>query len=197
LSHSAPSRVSTTVSDNGIEGLIHISELSKDRVSKPEEIVHPGDKVVVKIISTDPGTRKIGLSLKQYKEDLEEKDISEYGGQGFGGGVSLGEVAGLAIPSEVEKVVADLAEDEAETAAPEPDAEAPEPEPQPEPEAEPKVEETSASLSETEVEPQPETEVELQPEPEAEPAQDETAPDLPEGKKPGEAEEDASTEPEQ
>jgi hypothetical protein len=151
--------------------------------------VRPGDKVVVKIISTDPGTRKIGLSLKQYKEDLEEKDISEYGGQGFGGGVSLGEVAGLAIPSEVEKVVADLTEDEAETAAPEPEAEAPVPEPQPEPEAEPEVETTSASLSETEVEPQPE--------PDAKPAQDETAPDLPEEKKPGEAEEDATTEPEQ
>ncbi len=83
--------------DNGIEGLIHISELSKDRVTKPEEVVHPGETVVVKIISIDPSTRKIGLSLKQYKEELEKKDIAEYTDQGSS--VSLGDVAGEELTS--------------------------------------------------------------------------------------------------
>jgi small subunit ribosomal protein S1 len=79
--------------DNGIEGLIHISELSKDRINKPEEIVHPGDTIIVKIISIDPSTRKIGLSLKQYKEDLEQEDVSKFGNKDAGG-ASLGEVSG-------------------------------------------------------------------------------------------------------
>jgi small subunit ribosomal protein S1 len=80
--------------DSGIEGLIHISELSKDRVSKPEEVVHQGDTIIVKIISIDPASRKIGLSLKQYKEELEEKDVAEFSNQQGSGNVSLGEVAG-------------------------------------------------------------------------------------------------------
>jgi small subunit ribosomal protein S1 len=79
--------------DNGIEGLIHISELSKDRVAKPEEVVHPNDTVVVKIISIDPSTRKIGLSLKQYKEELEKTDVSDYKSPDASS-VSLGDVAG-------------------------------------------------------------------------------------------------------
>jgi small subunit ribosomal protein S1 len=79
--------------DNGIEGLIHISELSKDRVAKPEEVVHPGEKVVVKIISIDPSTRKIGLSLKQYKEELDTSDIADYQNH-EDSSVSLGDVAG-------------------------------------------------------------------------------------------------------
>jgi small subunit ribosomal protein S1 len=113
--------------DNGIEGLIHISELSKDRVAKPEEVAHPGDTVVVKIISIDPSTRKIGLSLKQYKEELERENISDYQNHDAST-VSLGDVAG----EELTKMTADAAEpaeqaepmEESEPAA-EPDAEAP------------------------------------------------------------------------
>ena len=56
-----------------------------------------GETVVVKIISIDPSTRKIGLSLKQYKEELEKKDIAEYGQEA--GSVSLGDVAGEELAS--------------------------------------------------------------------------------------------------
>jgi small subunit ribosomal protein S1 len=97
--------------DNGIEGLIHISELSRDRIAKPEEVVHPGDKVVVKIISVDPSTRKIGLSLKQYKQDLEQQDVAEFSGQESRGGVSLGEVAGDELASRVNGMGAEEAEE--------------------------------------------------------------------------------------
>lgn len=112
--------------DTGIEGLIHISELSKDRVSKPEEVVRPGEKVIVKIISMDPSTRKIGLSLKQYKEDLEKEDTAGYEAQGATGGVSLGEVAGEELAAhaegeterEVDEETAHEAHQEQELAAP-------------------------------------------------------------------------------
>ena len=113
--------------DNGIEGLIHISELSKDRVSKPEEVVKPGDTVVVKIISTDPATRKIGLSLKQYKEDLEKKDVDDYSSFGTAGsGMSLGEVAGEAMSAKVGEVLAGRFETKREEPEAKKEAETPE-----------------------------------------------------------------------
>ena len=50
--------------ETGIEGLIHISELSEDRVEKPEEVVQKGQKVKAMIISIDKAAKKISLSMK-------------------------------------------------------------------------------------------------------------------------------------
>ena len=47
-----------------IEGLIHISELSKKRVDKPQDIVSIGDKVTAEIVSIDKDAKKIGLSIR-------------------------------------------------------------------------------------------------------------------------------------
>jgi ribosomal protein S1 len=49
----------------GIEGLLHISELSWDHVDKTEDVVKVGDKVQVKVIGVDPARRRVSLSLKQ------------------------------------------------------------------------------------------------------------------------------------
>lgn len=49
----------------GVDGLIHISELSWSRVKHPSEIVKPGDKVEVVVLSVDKEKRKISLGLKQ------------------------------------------------------------------------------------------------------------------------------------
>lgn len=49
----------------GVEGLIPISELSYERVNKPEDIVQPGQAVQVKIMRVQPTMRRIELSLKQ------------------------------------------------------------------------------------------------------------------------------------
>lgn len=51
--------------EEGIEGLIHISELSSRRVNHPKECVYQGQKVRVMIVSIDTGNRRIGLSYKQ------------------------------------------------------------------------------------------------------------------------------------
>ena len=50
--------------ETGIEGLIHISELSEDRVEKPEDVVNKGDKVKCMVISVDKSAKKIALSIK-------------------------------------------------------------------------------------------------------------------------------------
>jgi len=50
--------------ETGLEGLIHISELSEDRVEKPEDVVKKGDKVNAMVISLDKESKKIALSIK-------------------------------------------------------------------------------------------------------------------------------------
>ncbi|HZK44317.1 MAG TPA: bifunctional 4-hydroxy-3-methylbut-2-enyl diphosphate reductase/30S ribosomal protein S1 [Syntrophomonadaceae bacterium] len=62
----------------GVDGLVHISQLADYRVEKPEDVVQVGDKISVKIISLDLEEKKIGLSLKQVSEDVEEQEIQEY-----------------------------------------------------------------------------------------------------------------------
>lgn len=84
--------------DNGIEGLIHVSELAKERVAKPEDVVSVDDVVNVKIITFDPTQRKIGLSVKDYTRDIEEEDKRKYGVQPGGETVSVGEIVGEAVP---------------------------------------------------------------------------------------------------
>jgi small subunit ribosomal protein S1 len=49
----------------GLEGLLHISELSDSRVESPEEVVKVGDEIEVRVLRVDAADRKIGLSRKQ------------------------------------------------------------------------------------------------------------------------------------
>ncbi|MBG79363.1 MAG: 30S ribosomal protein S1 [Phycisphaerae bacterium] len=51
--------------ETGLEGLLHISELSDEKVDDPQDVVKPGDPVDVKILRVDTDERKIGLSLKR------------------------------------------------------------------------------------------------------------------------------------
>ena len=51
--------------DEDLEGLIHVSELSEQRVGHPKEVVHEGDVVTLRVIKVDPDRRRIGLSLRK------------------------------------------------------------------------------------------------------------------------------------
>ncbi len=51
--------------DDGIEGLVHISELAEAHVELPEQVLKVGDRITVKIIDIDDARRRISLSLKQ------------------------------------------------------------------------------------------------------------------------------------
>lgn len=51
--------------EKGIEGLVHISELSKEPISKPEEVISLGQDVTAKVLRASPEERRIGLSLKE------------------------------------------------------------------------------------------------------------------------------------
>ncbi len=57
--------------EEGIDGLIHISEIADRRIERPEEVVSVGDELDVKVINLDPKGRRIGLSLKAAIADQE------------------------------------------------------------------------------------------------------------------------------
>ena len=53
----------------GIQGLLHVSEMSWSRVTTPGEVVAAGDQITVKVLRVDEGTGKISLGLKQLQDD--------------------------------------------------------------------------------------------------------------------------------
>ena len=69
--------------EDGIEGLVHISELAQRHVEVPEQVVKVGEEVFVKVIDIDLERRRISLSLKQANEGVdpnsEDFDPSLYG----------------------------------------------------------------------------------------------------------------------
>jgi small subunit ribosomal protein S1 len=58
--------------EQGVEGLIHISELSDERIVHPKGVVKEGDEVPLKIIRIDAARHRLGLSLRQALEQGEE-----------------------------------------------------------------------------------------------------------------------------
>jgi len=88
----------------GRDGLVHVSELSNERVEKVEDVVKVGDKVQVKIIEVDPNSKRISLTMRVDEPLPAERPKPErrpggFGGEGaapyggpsnFGGGSSYG-----------------------------------------------------------------------------------------------------------
>ena len=79
--------------DDNLEGLCHISELSEERVAKPEDVVQLGQEMDFKILRIDPETKKIGLSARAVGKDEPIVDTKIYSSEAGGGMASLGELA--------------------------------------------------------------------------------------------------------
>jgi small subunit ribosomal protein S1 len=69
--------------EDGLEGLLHISELADHKVENPEDVVKVGDKIEVKILRVDTDDRKIGLSRKRV--EWAEDDLSDVAPEAGGG----------------------------------------------------------------------------------------------------------------
>ena len=63
--------------EDGIEGLIHISEMSDDRVQHPQEMLKEGDTINARIIRIDPARKRIGLSLRPASSDATSEASDE------------------------------------------------------------------------------------------------------------------------
>ena len=58
---------------DGLNGLVHISQICQKRIRKPSEVLAIGDRVKVKILNTNDG--KISLSIKAAEEELEAEEM--------------------------------------------------------------------------------------------------------------------------
>ena len=62
---------------DGLEGLIHITQLGSENVSQPDQVVKVGQKIKAKIIKVDTSSKKIALSIKAFNENLDLEAIKE------------------------------------------------------------------------------------------------------------------------
>jgi small subunit ribosomal protein S1 len=144
---------------DGVEGLVHISELAPHHVENPREVVHPGDEIRVRILEIDSERRRLSLSAKRVEdqilplsrpgdaagtEDREQDAAVDAEAEGIGAEM----VAEAALPEAEAELASEAEVAEAPEQAPEPEAEiAPAPEveamsQEPEGEATPEAPET-------------------------------------------------------
>jgi small subunit ribosomal protein S1 len=64
--------------EEGVEGLIHVSQLSTERVDKPQTLFQPGQEVEAEVTSVDARERKIALSIKALRRSEEREEIETY-----------------------------------------------------------------------------------------------------------------------
>jgi small subunit ribosomal protein S1 len=77
----------------GLEGLCHVSELSDDRVERPEDAAQIGQEMDFRILRIEQESKKIGLSHRAAKHDEPLVDVKSYTTDAGGGMASLGELA--------------------------------------------------------------------------------------------------------
>ncbi|HWT94304.1 MAG TPA: 30S ribosomal protein S1 [Solirubrobacteraceae bacterium] len=87
---------------DGVEGLVHISELAPYHVENPREIVNPGDEIKVKILEIDSERRRLSLSAKRVEDQILEMKQPPEGGYGDGEGAGdLDDVPELGLSEDV------------------------------------------------------------------------------------------------
>lgn len=64
--------------EDGVEGLIHVSEMGDGRVQHPRELVKEGDTVPVRIIRIDPARKRIGLSMRRVEADDGNYPVEDF-----------------------------------------------------------------------------------------------------------------------
>ncbi|HEX5309551.1 MAG TPA: 30S ribosomal protein S1 [Solirubrobacteraceae bacterium] len=184
---------------DGVEGLVHISELAAHHVESPREIVHPDDEIRVKILEIDSERRRLSLSAKRVEDQIlpvkradgDSAPAAEAPTMGEEPAVEqAAEQAEQPVEPQAQAAVQEPAEQEVVEAAPveetqaaaeveQPQAEpepADEPEPEPAGAAEPESDAEPAGLAESPTdgegaEPEVAAEAEAEPEAEAQPAE--------------------------
>jgi small subunit ribosomal protein S1 len=90
---------------DGVEGLVHISELAHHHVDNPREIVEPGQDVRVKILEIESERRRLSLSVKRVQEQLPHIRTAAAGSaaaaQAAGGDEEIGDVPDLGLSEDV------------------------------------------------------------------------------------------------
>jgi small subunit ribosomal protein S1 len=103
--------------EDGIEGLIHVSELSKEKVENPADVVRAGETVSVMVINVDPKERKIGLSVRSLKAKDEKEEVERYMASQESATPSLGRLIQEEMERKAKKKEQDKAEKPEESAS--------------------------------------------------------------------------------
>ncbi|MBU4244582.1 MAG: 30S ribosomal protein S1 [Proteobacteria bacterium] len=104
--------------EEGIEGLVHVSEISRKKIKSPSEIYKEGDTIEAKVIHVSADERRLGLSIKQTKE--EAPTVAAGGARkpkSFGGGVDAGSTLGDLLREKLEEAAGEALEEAAEEEA--------------------------------------------------------------------------------
>lgn len=99
---------------SGVEGLVHISQISHKHIATPHEVLHEGDDVKVKVLEVNPEEHRIALSIKALEEkpasEEEPKDVESYELPEENTGFTMGDLLGDALKEEVEGNTSDDSE---------------------------------------------------------------------------------------
>ena len=107
--------------EEGVEGLVHVSEISKEKVTTPVGMYNVGEKLKVKVINVSSKDRKIGLSIKALDEGSSEDSIQDYKKKQAAGPSTIGDLLKTQMESKEEAAAPE--EETAEAASEEPAAE--------------------------------------------------------------------------
>ena len=77
--------------ESGIDGLVHISQISEDIIAKPSDVLKVGEKVKVKILEINEKDRKMSLSIKEANRG-EQEDFSQYNNKSEQATTTLGDL---------------------------------------------------------------------------------------------------------
>jgi predicted RNA-binding protein with RPS1 domain len=139
--------------EEGIEGLVHVSEISKEKIATPVGMYNMGDTLKVKVINVSSKDRKIGLSIKALDKDSSEDSLQDYKKKQPSGPSTIGDLLKTEMESKETSTKEDAAEATPEENAVEAAAE------EPAAEAAPEEEVTEAAAEEPAAEAAPEEEV--------------------------------------
>ena len=78
--------------EEGVEGLVHVSEISKEKINTPVGMYNVGDNLQVKVINVSSKDRKIGLSIKALDDEPGEDSIKDYKKKQASGPATIGDL---------------------------------------------------------------------------------------------------------
>ena len=87
--------------EEGVEGLVHVSEISKEKINTPVGMYNVGDNLQVKVINVSSKDRKIGLSIKALDEDAAEDSTKDYKKKQAAGPATIGDLLKEELESKV------------------------------------------------------------------------------------------------
>jgi small subunit ribosomal protein S1 len=89
--------------EEGIEGLVYVSELADHRVEKPSDLLKAGDRVRAEILSIEPKERRISLSIRQLGKSEERANYQSYMGGNASGKTTMGDLFGAQLTGKKDK----------------------------------------------------------------------------------------------